>query len=284
MKSSIELYKILPKILNKKRLFVFKNASKSLASKVFDLSVLESRKSKKLENNDCGLKELLKKFRAKDLVLLKTLRKGPDAFVIRVFQLFAYLKGERAERWSDIQESIKPASFKLDLWKLSHRRIEPIRLQWLNKLLTNAEVSEDKTNELYFLASALLEWIKWVLHKESVGKKIIHCIPSRSTLTTEEKTINGRRYLPIPKKHNRNITKSTLQEYRTSNIQYFVTTDETDKRQNAVKKLLRLNKKEIGLPMMYRSFHTNPRVYSVNENDANTLLKCKKIFNQTRTK
>eukprot|EP00826_Nyctotherus_ovalis_P006856 TRINITY_DN11673_c0_g1_i2.p1 TRINITY_DN11673_c0_g1~~TRINITY_DN11673_c0_g1_i2.p1 ORF type:complete len:315 (-),score=71.65 TRINITY_DN11673_c0_g1_i2:20-964(-) len=211
--SNDQLHRILPKILHKKRQLVFKNTSKSLASKVFDLGVLQSRQSRKLVMADDSyeLKVILKQFKMKDLIALKTLRKVPDAGIVKAFQLLSYLKGEKAERWPEIQENIKPASFKIDLWKLSHKRIDSNRLQYLSKLLTNAETLDEKEGELYSLAVTLLQWIKWVLHKESVGKKVsrseckaAHSSEPRSIQTLEQRrtpdirvvTINGKSCFP----------------------------------------------------------------------------------------
>lgn len=304
--SNDQLHRILPKILHKKRQLVFKNTSKSLASKVFDLGVLQSRQSRKLALADDSyeLKAMLRQFNTKDLVALKTLRKVPGAGVVKVFQLLACLKGQKAERWPEIQESVKPASFKIDLWKLSHKRIDPNRLQYLSKMLANVEVLDEKEGELYSLAATLLQWIKWVVHKESVGKKVLRsecratqCSELRSTLTLGQKrtpdigavAVSGKSCFPT-------VVLAAADESRTA-----ASRGQSWRRGEQgncnLKKLLRMTRKnlsmtkeydKITLSMMHRSFHSNSRtnrgaLRESIESDPDALLKCKKIFNKTRT-
>ena len=102
------------------------------------------RYSKIIVGDKDRVKNFLKRISKKELLSLKMLKKMPHSFVVRVFQVFTALKGERAEKWSEIQEAIKPLSFKAELWKLSHKRIDPFKLQFLHKLLLeSAELNNE---------------------------------------------------------------------------------------------------------------------------------------------
>jgi len=161
---------------------IFRKPNKSLASKVMNLTLMQ--KTKNCENigpeDDREiLKSFLKKVDQKELLNIKIQRKMPNPFVVKVLQIFTAMKGEKAEKWSEIQESIKPFSFKMDLWKLSHKRLESFKIQALNKFIIECDDLYKKLGEICPLANMLFQWMKWVVEKESRGKKVRRILKSR---------------------------------------------------------------------------------------------------------
>ena len=124
------------------------------------------------ENEEDVLKRFLRYVDMKSLFQLKTSRKMPNPFVVKVFQILALLRNEKAEKWSEIQESIKLSSFKIDMWRLSHKRIDQFRLQLLRKLFAECTEQSEKAGELCPLAANLMDWISWLLNKESKRRQI----------------------------------------------------------------------------------------------------------------
>lgn len=138
---------------------------------------------------------------------LKVARRPPHPFVVRVLQLFMAIKGEKAEKWPEIQELIKPLSFKTELWKLSHQRINPLKLQLLNKLLP--ELNMQNTEQISPLAANLLEWMHWVTEKESRGRKVgrgLRCgiLLSAANTPSNRRTRTLRELVPTSKSVGRN--------------------------------------------------------------------------------
>ncbi len=180
---------LLPALCFSGKKIVFKKPGRSLISKVVNLSLLEERiRAQEVAGDDDDgkiplltvrrldrdPKRFLKRIHKEDLLALKSAKNMPHPFVVRVFQLLAAFKGSRAEKWSEIQESIKLPVFKAELWKLGHRRIDPSRLQFLSKrLLEFAESNSEDMRMLCPLAVALLDWMRWVLRKAAHDEKML---------------------------------------------------------------------------------------------------------------
>eukprot|EP00826_Nyctotherus_ovalis_P021205 TRINITY_DN16802_c0_g1_i2.p1 TRINITY_DN16802_c0_g1~~TRINITY_DN16802_c0_g1_i2.p1 ORF type:complete len:363 (-),score=48.59 TRINITY_DN16802_c0_g1_i2:127-1215(-) len=148
-------------VLQKYKGLVFKNPGRSLVTKVLNLEKLLANNSTN-ENN-----YLLTRISLKDLFLLKTAKKNPSPVVIRVFQLLAYLKDQKADNWGDIQSNIKPLSFKAELSRLSREEIDPVKLQFLSKLVSASKDISKGEGEFSTLGSALLNWIKLLIRSRS---------------------------------------------------------------------------------------------------------------------